>query len=155
MTTIDPEFTAAEAKEARRARLFSNINKADKWFQVLGLAWLTPMLKAAAGDNPMHQFKEIWRLLLVPILAICLFLALWANLAPKVQTSLGAVPGPAQVWEQAVNLHEDALAKADKKAAFEAQVAKLKRASNRTRQRAKATCLYRRADLLSANLDID
>ena len=125
MTTIDPEFAAAEAKEARRARLFSQINKADKWFQVLGLAWLTPMMKAAAGDNPMHQMKEIWRLLLVPVLAICLFLALWANLAPKVQTSLGAVPGPAQVWEQAINLHEDAQAKAQSKAEFEAKVAQL------------------------------
>ena len=47
------------------------------------------------------------------------------TLAPKVQTSLGAVPGPAQVWEQAVNLHEDAQAKAAKRAEFNAKVAQL------------------------------
>ena len=52
--------------------------------------------------------KEIWRLLGVPLLAILLFLMLWGTLAPQVQTSLGAVPGPVQVWEQVMNLHEDA-----------------------------------------------
>ena len=108
MTTVDPEFSAAEAREARRAKLFTRINAADKWFQVLGLSWATPVLKAAAGDNPKAQVKEIWRLLAVPLIAIIAFLMLWATLAPKVQTSLGAVPGPAAVWEEAVNLHEDA-----------------------------------------------
>ena len=125
MTAIDPQSldAAAAAKEARRARLFTRINKADKWFSVLGLAWLTPMLKAAAGDNPRAQAGEIWRLLGVPVLAIAAFLALWAALAPQVQTSLGAVPGPAQVWSEAVNLHEDAQAKAAKAAKFDEMVA--------------------------------
>lgn len=115
MTAIDPQIMADEEREARRARLFTRINKADAWFQVFGLAWITPMVRAAAGDNPRAQMKEIWRLLLVPMLAILAFLFLWATLAPKVQTSLGAIPGPAAVWEEAVNLHEDAQAKADKR----------------------------------------
>ena len=115
MTTVDPDFAE---REARRARLFTRINKADTWFQVLGLSFLTPVLKALAGDNPRAQVKEIWRLLGVPLLAICAFLFMWASLAPTVQTSLGAVPGPAQVWSEAVNLHEDAQAKAAKEAKF-------------------------------------
>ncbi|MBY6153879.1 ABC transporter permease [Vannielia litorea] len=125
MTAIDPQSLndAAAAKEARKARLFTRINKADKWFSVLGLAWITPVVKAAAGDNPKAQGKEIWRLLGVPVLAIVGFLLLWGTLAPKVQTSLGAVPGPVQVWGEAVNLHEDAVAKAAKKAKFEEMVA--------------------------------
>ncbi|MEO0387285.1 MAG: ABC transporter permease [Pseudomonadota bacterium] len=125
MTTVDPTLLDAERKEARRARTFSLINKADRWFQVIGLSWMTPMLKAAAGDNPKAQVGEIWRLLGVPLLAISGFLLMWAMLAPQVQTSLGAVPGPAQVWTEAVNLHEDAVAKGEKKAAFEAKVAEL------------------------------
>ncbi|MDF0598330.1 ABC transporter permease [Psychromarinibacter halotolerans] len=123
MTTVDPNFAGAADRETRKARLFTRINKADKWFQVLGLAWLTPILKAAAGDNPRAQAKDIWRLLGVPLLAIACFLVLWGTLAPKVQTSLGAVPGPSQVWAEAVNLHEDAQAKAEKKAKFEDMVA--------------------------------
>ncbi|EEX09144.1 binding-protein-dependent transport systems inner membrane component [Ruegeria lacuscaerulensis ITI-1157] len=124
MTTVDPEFNADAARDARRARLFTRINAADKWFQVLGLSWATPVLKAAAGDNPRAQMAEIWRLLIVPILSICAFLLLWATLAPKVQTSLGAVPGPAQVWEEMVNLNQDAQAKAAKRVKFEAMVEK-------------------------------
>jgi nitrate/nitrite transport system permease protein len=92
---------------------------------VLGLSWITPVLKAAAGDNPKAQVKEIWRLLAVPLIAIVGFLVAWGVLAPTVQTSLGAVPGPAEVWEQAVSLHQDALAKAEQKAKFDAQVEKL------------------------------
>ncbi len=126
MTAIDHETLSADAaKEARRARLFTRINAADKWFQVLGLAWLTPVLKAAAGDNPKAHMGEIWRLLAVPLLAIAAFLTLWGMLAPQVQTSLGAVPGPAQVWTEAVNLHEDAKAKAESKARFQEKVAQL------------------------------
>ena len=124
MTAIDPNSLTedAAAKEARRALWFTRINKADRWFTVLGLSWITPILKAAAGDNPRAQMGQLWQLLGVPLLAIVGFLALWAALAPTVQTSLGAVPGPAQVWEQAVNLHEDAQAKAAKEERFYEQV---------------------------------
>ena len=61
----------------------------------------------------------------MPLLAIAAFLLLWALLAPKVETSLGAVPGPGQVWEEAINLHEDAQAKAAKRAEFQAKVDQL------------------------------
>ena len=52
-------------------------------FNVLGLSWITPVLRAAAGDNPSAQGKEIWRLLGVPLIAILRrFLLLWGTLAP-------------------------------------------------------------------------
>ncbi|WP_298260987.1 ABC transporter permease [uncultured Litoreibacter sp.] len=115
MTAIDPDSIE---QEARRARRFTRINKADAWFQVFGVAWLTPILKAAAGDNPRGQMSEIWRLLGVPLLAIVVFITAWATLAPTVHTSLGAIPGPVQVWEQAVNLNADAVRERGKEAAF-------------------------------------
>ncbi|MAY88042.1 MAG: nitrate ABC transporter permease [Pseudooceanicola sp.] len=113
MTAIDP--TSLDA-DARRARRFTRINAADKWFQVLGLAWITPILRAAAGDNPRAQMRDLWRLAGVPVLAILCFLALWGVLAPQVQTSLGAIPGPVQVWNEAVTLHQDAAQKAEQRA---------------------------------------
>ncbi len=112
MTTIDQSIPEPQDTVARRARLFTRISTADKWFQVLGLAWITPLLRTAAGDNPRAQLGEIWRLLAVPLLSILGFLLLWGVLAPQVQTSLGAIPGPAAVWDEAVNLHQDAQAKA-------------------------------------------
>ena len=115
MTATD---TDTLAQEARRAQRFTLINKADAWFQVFGLAWMTPILKAAAGDNPRAQVKEIWRLLGIPLLAIAIFLVAWGVLAPKVQTSLGAVPGPAQVWEQVGKLNADAVREREKEVKF-------------------------------------
>jgi nitrate/nitrite transport system permease protein len=50
--------------------------------------------------------------------SILLFLLLWAQLAPRVETSLGTVPGPAQVWEQAVELNADAVREREREAAF-------------------------------------
>ncbi|KGB83472.1 MAG: ABC transporter permease [Confluentimicrobium sp.] len=118
MTAVDPQILADEQKEARRARLFTQINKADGWFRVLGLSWMTPILKAAAGDNPKAQMKEIWRLLGIPVMAIIGFLIVWGALAPTVQTSLGAIPGPVQVWEQVGVLHADHVREREKASAF-------------------------------------
>ena len=119
MTAVTEQSVATEADRAqRRARLFTRINQADTYFQVIGMSWITPVLRAAAGDNPRAQMKEIWRLLGVPVLAIIAFLMLWATLAPQVQTSLGAIPGPSQVWEQVENLHADHLREREKADAF-------------------------------------
>lgn len=115
MTTIDPTTLDAGA---RRARRFVRINKADAWLNVFGLSWLTPLLRAAAGDNPRAQAGEVWRLLGVPLLAIAIFVTLWATLAPTVQTSLGAVPGPVQVWEQVGELRQDAIREGKRETAF-------------------------------------
>ena len=123
MTAVDPNVIEAEHREARRARWFTHINKADAWFRVLGVAWLTPVLRAASGDNPRAQVSEIWRLLGVPLLAIAGFLALWAALAPQVQTSLGAVPGPVAVWKEATGLHADAVRTGAQREKFETMVA--------------------------------
>ncbi|MBL9059973.1 MAG: ABC transporter permease, partial [Mangrovicoccus sp.] len=125
MTTIDSDFATREAaRDARRARLFTRINALDGWLKVLGLGWITPLIRAAAGDNPKGQMAEAGRQIGVPLLAIAGFLALWAALAPTVQTSLGAVPGPAQVWEAAVGLNADAVATAAKREKFEAALEK-------------------------------
>ncbi|MEM6932778.1 MAG: ABC transporter permease [Pseudomonadota bacterium] len=119
MTAVtDPSISDDAAREERRARLFTRINKADTYFSVLGMSWVTPVMRAAAGDNPQSQMKEIWRLLGVPIVAIICFLMLWAWTAPQVQTSLGAIPGPSQVWEQVGNLNADHMREREKEVAF-------------------------------------
>lgn len=114
MTAIDPTQLQAQ----RRARLFTRINKLDGWFKVLGLSFMTPLLRAAAGDNPKAQGKQIWQLLGVPVLAILGFLLIWGNLAPRVETSLGAIPGPVQVWEQVGVLHADHVAERARRVEF-------------------------------------
>ena len=126
MTMLDPA-ALPEGPAANRAlrleKLHRLIGRADKWFKLLGLAWITPLVRLVAGDNPRGQWPEIWRLAVVPMLAIAGFLALWASLAPMVQTSLGAIPGPVQVWEQALALDASAKAEAVKRAEFYAKQA--------------------------------
>ncbi len=126
MTMLDPAAMPekpAVLRAARAAQLSAVISRCDPWFTVLGLAWLTPLWRLLAGENSKNQFKDLWRLAIVPMLAILGFLALWAFLAPKFVTSLGAIPGPAQVWEQVGVLHADAVAERDKEAAFYAKQA--------------------------------
>jgi len=112
------EALKAAEKAKRQERLHTRINKAAKYLNVAGLGWVTPIMKIIAGDDAKTQGKEIWRLLGVPVVAILLFLGVWAQTAPMVKTSLGAIPGPAQVWEQTVNLYDDHVRERTKEAAF-------------------------------------
>ncbi|WP_408590926.1 ABC transporter permease [Novosphingobium sp.] len=51
-------------------------------------------------------FEALWP----PLAGIGGFLALWAMLAPLVQTSLGALPGPGDVWSAFLGLMDEAAA---------------------------------------------
>jgi nitrate/nitrite transport system permease protein len=57
-------------------------------------AWSTGLLKRLPDGASV--FAALWP----PVLGILVFLGLWAVLAPMVQTSLGALPGPGEVFEQ-------------------------------------------------------
>jgi len=80
------------------------ITRMNPYLAVLGVGWLVPILKMASGDTPGAQLRELWRELGVPLAAIALFVVLWAGAAARVETSLGALPGPAAVWAAAQNL---------------------------------------------------
>ncbi len=83
-----------------------------------GLTWFVPMVRLTAGEDPAEQFREILRRIGIPLLAFAVFLALWGGLASSVQTSLGALPGPAAVWEAAGGLLDEHHAEREKAAAF-------------------------------------
>jgi nitrate/nitrite transport system permease protein len=60
---------------------------------------------------PKDAFDALWP----PVVGILSFIGLWAVLAPQVHTSLGALPGPGEVWTQFLALmgeHADARAEA-------------------------------------------
>jgi nitrate/nitrite transport system permease protein len=127
MTAVDPAAAIPAEDRAQAARhrdqLQRLIGRCDPWFRVLGLGWLTPLVRLLSDDNPRAQWGELWRQAVVPVLSIAAFLMLWANVAPLVQTSLGAIPGPAQVWQQVGVLRADAAAEGQKEADFYAKQA--------------------------------
>jgi nitrate/nitrite transport system permease protein len=54
----------------------------------------------------------------LPMVAIAIFLGLWSASAKQVQTSLGQLPGPSAVFQQASNLVDEHFAEREKEAAF-------------------------------------
>jgi nitrate/nitrite transport system permease protein len=73
---------------------------------------------AVRARKPRVQLKDVWRSLGVPLAAIALFLLIWSKVAASIQTSLGQIPGPAAVLEQAHGLWKDHLAERAKAEAF-------------------------------------
>jgi len=62
--------------------------------------------------------KVFLKNLLVPVVAFVVFLLIWNAAASQIKTSLGQVPGPVQVWSQAVGLIEEHQAERRKEQAF-------------------------------------
>src|SRR5690606_29993542 len=54
----------------------------------------------------------------IPILAFVVFLMLWGQLSSKIETSLGTIPGPKEVYVEAVGLWEGHKAERERAAAF-------------------------------------
>ncbi len=54
----------------------------------------------------------------LPVIAMALFLLIWEGSAKNIHTSLGAFPGPSQVWEQSLNLLDEHREERAKEAAF-------------------------------------
>lgn len=94
------------------------MNNVVRILSVTGMTWFIPLVRLCTGDNPQQQIKSLWLLAGIPILAFATFLMLWNISAAKVQTSLGAIPGPAQVWQEAIGLMEEHGAEREKEEAF-------------------------------------
>lgn len=87
-------------------------------FENYGFGWFVPVIKLLSGNNPADQVLVIMKGLGVPLLSIGIFLLLWGAGASQVQTSLGELPGPAQVWEQALQLVDEHQEERQKEVAF-------------------------------------
>ncbi|MEM7257321.1 MAG: ABC transporter permease [Pseudomonadota bacterium] len=118
MTSSTATVANTESQPARERVALKWVNKASGWLDALGFTWLVPLLKMAAGDNRGEQMKELRQVLLIPMLGISIFLLAWAFLAPRVTTSLGAIPGPVQVVQQTGALWADHKREREKEVAF-------------------------------------
>jgi nitrate/nitrite transport system permease protein len=82
------------------------------------LPWLDQVLAAMSSEQYGKSSVKLIKNLLVPFIAMCVFLGLWNVGAKNVQTSLGVLPGPAKVWEQTVTLYDEHNAERAKADAF-------------------------------------
>ncbi|MEM6458205.1 MAG: ABC transporter permease subunit [Planctomycetota bacterium] len=76
-----------------------------KIVDVTALGFLEPYVRLMYGEEPKKQLKLIGQFSLVPLLALVLFITVWAVLAPLHKTKSGSVPTPGQTWGawQAIN----------------------------------------------------
>lgn len=70
------------------------------------------------GKNVLGNIMSTVPKLLMPVVGILLFFAIWNVVAKNIDTSLGQFPGPAQVWEQTFTLIDEHSAQREKAAAF-------------------------------------
>ena len=71
-----------------------------------------------SGSGLTRIAGGVGRALVVPLVGIGIFLALWAAVAGQIQTSLGQLPGPGHVWGQGKQLLEEHRAERGREAAF-------------------------------------
>ena len=95
-------------------------------FQLCGLGVAVPVVRLLTGEDPRRQLAELATSIGVPLLAIVAFLGLWAAAARSVDTSIGKLPGPVAVWEQARMLADEHRVERQKEADFHARMAALK-----------------------------
>jgi nitrate/nitrite transport system permease protein len=70
------------------------------------------------GDKFLKLTAGISKNLFIPLFAIIIFLGAWGTAAKNIETSLGLLPGPTQVWEQGVSLWHEHQAERQKEVAF-------------------------------------
>lgn len=71
-----------------------------------------------SGNSITSQVKGITYSIFIPLIALGIFLFLWSIGASQVKTSLGVLPGPAQVFEQTRVLYDEHNAERAKQVAF-------------------------------------
>jgi nitrate/nitrite transport system permease protein len=87
-------------------------------FEVTGFTWFVPLVKLLSGESPKQQLLDLAKMVGIPLVAFVVFLGIWHMGAAKIITSLGQVPGPVQVWEQASGLIDEHYAEREKEKTF-------------------------------------
>lgn len=111
----DSASPSAKSTAATKAPLYVRINNA---LNLIGFTWFIPLVKLLGGESPKAQFRELLAVIGAPVVFFMIFLMLWDWGAAQVETSLGVIPGPAQVYHEAQGLMEEHTAERQKQAEF-------------------------------------
>jgi nitrate/nitrite transport system permease protein len=93
-----PLVPAASSRPPLAGRLADAVARVSS---LAGLDFVTSLIRLVRGDDRRARLADLWRELGVPLLAMLLFLAAWGRIADNIETTLGRIPGPAAVWNQA------------------------------------------------------
>ena len=82
------------------------------------------VIDALSGARLNALFLGLVQAVVIPGAALAVFLVLWSIGARSVETSLGQLPGPAMVWEQAVSLYQEHREERARESDFDARMQK-------------------------------
>jgi nitrate/nitrite transport system permease protein len=115
---VDSETDNMKISVFSRFLALFTLQKIMNFFSIIGLEFINPFIKLVQGEEPKKQLKDIWRMVMLPFLAVAIFLMAWSSGAAQIKTSLGQIPGPVAVWEQFGLLIDDHNATRLKEAKF-------------------------------------
>lgn len=101
VSEVPPETPTESPKQSRGKAIKYGIIKT---IDFSGLTFLTPIVRLSTGEEPAKQLKKIVQFIVVPCLAILIFLLAWSWIAPKHKTKSGEVPTPSVVMDAAENI---------------------------------------------------
>lgn len=87
-------------------------------FNIVGFNFGVRITRLIAGEERKTQLQEILKGFGLPVFALVIFMFLWEGLARQVDTSLGRLPGPVGVFQQARALVNEHKAERAKEVAF-------------------------------------
>ncbi len=91
-------------------------------FEIAGFDLFVPILRLLFGEEPKAQLLQLVRTIGLPAIAFAVFLLGWSLTAAKIETSIGAVPGPVAVWHAAGDLLSEHRAERQKEREFYARM---------------------------------
>jgi nitrate/nitrite transport system permease protein len=111
---VPPPISGGSPRVKKRVTLDPLYNTLN----MIGLAFVPPIIKLCCGEPARAQLKSLWEALGIPLLAIAVFLFAWSRFAANIETTLGKIPGPVAVWQQTGALWADHKAERQKAQAF-------------------------------------
>ena len=124
-TITESQNDQKDASSPEKKQSMFNVNKVAHTLDKLGLGFFTPFVRLAAGDEPEKQVKQIIISILLPVIAIGGFMALWTFAADKVKTDSMKIPSPGETWSAWKGIHEFAVTEDKKAIDFKARMEKL------------------------------
>ncbi|MEM8737297.1 MAG: ABC transporter permease subunit [Planctomycetota bacterium] len=83
------------------------------------LTFLEPVVRLAYGEEPAVQLRRIGRTILVPVIAVGIFLGAWSLIAGLIQTKAGTLPDPAATWTQGQAIWTGHVREGEKQTAYD------------------------------------
>lgn len=90
-----------------------------KVIDLSGLTFLAPIVRLCYGEEPKVQLQKIGQWILVPVMAIFVFIYLWSATSKGISSKAVELPSPTQTWEgyEAIDTHAER--ENQKKASYE------------------------------------